>query len=221
MANHCYNHVTVSGISKENSKKLVEFLEDYENHSYMHHWVESFLPKHMHLTNGENTSENAYSYGGRWWDFKIESVEEGDETDTILIMGSSAWTPMTGLTQQLAKYLECHICHFYEEGGMDFAGEIEFDNEKMIINFDGTVDEFNYYERGIEGMWDSTEWLDGEGKDIILQFKKDWLAIVKEEDKKKVEEHFEELLKNAMDNEEEDGFDEEEFQWEDDDDLPI
>ena len=224
MANNCHNHIAISKISKYNASKLVKFLESYEKFNYMNQWVESFIPKKMHLTDGSVSFDNSYTYGAKWFDFEFEIESDGDDFDFIVISGHSAWSPMLPLTKILSEFLNCHISHDYEERGLNFAGEIEFDKGEKTVKFDGSIEEYLYHDQGISGVIDDTDWLAGETREDIIQHKEAWEKIVDEKDIAELNSHFDELLESAVEiNEEETEVStaNEEIESEEDDGLPI
>lgn len=162
MANHCWNSVSITGLTKENKERLIKWVNSYEKFTYMNTWVESIItliytqaPK-RDLAPLTPEAFDAYKYGGRWFAFNLD-----DHTDDYAqISGDSAWSPMIGMCEVISRELECEVHIDYSESGSDFGGETIFRNGVEEILFEGSYGAYQYYSQGINAIIEDYEWVD-------------------------------------------------------------
>ena len=147
MANHCNNHYTFTKSTMDNTKKILDFFEDYENHDCVTDWY------NKHFGTSHDRKEYSEIVGARWLEFTLEpSYKE----DTIQIFGDSAWSPTIPLMKKLAEHYELDLDGEYEESGNDIAGEITI-TDGEITEFDCGYMTFRYRHGGVNSVLDELE----------------------------------------------------------------
>jgi len=163
MANHCWNHVVFNGDTTQ-LKKLQEKFQSYGKAEYFTEFGDFVLDigKIGDTTEVfEKRHEDAYyTYGTKWWEFDLEDHEEGSEDFTIA--GDSAWSPPVSLVEKICIHYGLTANMEYEEGGMDFAGYVEFNNLGITDHKEMTSHEFRYVDD--VGSWMENLYYNFEGE---------------------------------------------------------
>jgi hypothetical protein len=143
MANHCYNHIIISGWKDEAElKAFTDWLDSYKSFEFFTLWglnlLEGSTKKKLSQDEkkyGVNTaySDWSYQFGTIWFGFNYE-VDE----DTVTLSGDSAWSPPVELFENYSlkcPHLDIHM--FYEECGLEIGGDIDI-KEGNITGFQGS-----------------------------------------------------------------------------------
>lgn len=136
MANNCYNIITFEGdIEKLNKIKdafisLQETGLNYENYKELFNDEPIFVESYEDYDFREEHP--------KWFTPEEPYIEDGQ----LNIYGDSAWTPVTELTGIISHVYKVSSRITYEEQGMNFAGEQEY-NEDGVCTVD---DEYTYWE---------------------------------------------------------------------------
>ncbi len=104
------------------------------------------------------------SFYGTKWDFDLRESNVNEVTEErITLSPSTAWSPPSEFCQRLTKKYGVHVEINYEEGGVGFVGQEEFENGEMI----GQVFYNNYHE-GLYRLEKDTFWsmIDSELDDL-------------------------------------------------------
>jgi hypothetical protein len=198
MANNCGNWINISGINKETIAKIGTWVESYNEFNYVGNWVNSLIPissleyvlapaRSLAPLSNKVIPQDAYDYGGRWFEAGVDSAEETE----MQISGDSAWSPMLGMCKIISEVFECTVNICYEESGNGFGGETEYVNGVEDIKFDGSYTGYLYYEQGIHRLIENYEWV--EDKDDYDSIVDDVKAEVSVDDMKLFREAFAEF----------------------------
>jgi len=200
MANNCSNTINISGLTKENKEKIVQWLKTYDKFRYLNDWVNSIISEENQLTPNFDKGGDPYQYGGRWFDFDPDEAENNGDDENICIYGDSAWSPMEGMCEALSKEFQCEINIEFEEGGCDFGGETNYVNGDKEEIFNGTYREYQYYCSGLEYMESDSECVDD--LETLKEIEKDWLTICDLKEQDEVKAHFKKLIDKLSQEEE-------------------
>jgi hypothetical protein len=125
MANNCYNWVSITG-EKDALDLLQTKLATYDSHEgTFSDWCDTFFTN-KRIINEDSYEENYY-YGTKWWDFEVERNADDD----LLINGDSAWSPPQEFLRRLSEEYAVFIRGEYEESGSDFGGYAEYEKGVM------------------------------------------------------------------------------------------
>lgn len=209
MANHCYNYATGSG-SEENLtrlKKVVEALadKDYKYAEFVHCYAKiypMFFPIEVLEQEEDEDAQTNYwdvyeNWGSKWFEANFEIDEEHG---FITISGDSAWSPMLTFFSKLAKEYKLELEGYYDEPGMDFAGNFTIDSEGAITDNQLTSTQLRMQDNP-EGFWaDILDQIDsgcfGSLEEVIKQFDVDYWGELDKEDLVTLEKHFNAFLKS-------------------------
>ena len=136
MANNCYNIITFEG----NIERLNKIKDVFT----------SLLSTGLNYENYKNLFANEPIFIERYedYDFREEHPkwftpeEPFIDDNQLIIQGDSAWTPVTELTGIISHVYKVSSRITYDEQGMNFAGEQEY-NEDGVCTVD---DEYTYWE---------------------------------------------------------------------------
>lgn len=136
MANNCYNIITLEG-DIETLNKIKDIITPLSKEGLNYNnYKEIFTNEQIFIDTYED------------YDFKDEhpkwfTPEEPYIIDEqLIICGDSAWTPVTELTGMISHVFKVSSRITYEEQGMNFAGEQEYDADGVCT----TDDEYTYWE---------------------------------------------------------------------------
>lgn len=161
MPNWCSNFISIEG-SKENILKIKRMLDSVENDVNKPGIFQTLVGRDETLT------EQQYNEGGwyqsnieRWgckWDISWDDTSIDISEENITINCSTAWSPATGFCKLLQETYGVKVRCEFEEGGCDFAGYYEVDEN-------GEVDEetFSYLE-GIYVLDKDNFWFEMESR---------------------------------------------------------
>jgi hypothetical protein len=121
MANYCYNYIVFKGA---NVGKLKEAFGLYKQTEYFDDFV--------HLATGKpiEDKKDPYRYGTRWFEFETELVD----SETLVVSGDSAWSPVEGMTQAFCEHFSVSARIEFEESGCDFGGYTEYDEQGNVTD---------------------------------------------------------------------------------------
>ena len=205
MANHCYNYVSGSGSEKDLTRlqAIVTILskEGDSVGSYVSCWS-GIYPKFFPEVDGkeedpdDTKSWGVYQdWGSKWFEAEFDiDPEDG----SLTICGDSAWSPVIPFFIKLAQEFKLEFEGFYEEGGMDFAGEFTIDAKGSFNEVQMSHREFQQ-KHNPECFWDDIiNWIDdGHYKtleDILVEFKDDYWGPLTEEEKDELKKALDEFL---------------------------
>lgn len=181
MPNWCNNYITISG-SKENMKPIYDYFNEgqkvidkyYEDVKVYREqnpnatdlgvsWEENLVMNTLvpHDEEYEKIKESGdfllnpqtRFYGTKWdFDLREANLNQVDET-CITLAPSTAWSPPSEFCQRLSGKYNVHVNISYEEGGVGFVGEEEFEEGEMV----GQVIYEDYYE-GLYNLDKDTFW---------------------------------------------------------------
>lgn len=162
MANHCNNFIEFVGPHN----KIVE-LTDYINRMYWSEPSESTLLRLEEMVEPDQQMNYKEIVGARWFEVSTlflnnedvlksdtSSIEEQPDGESCLqLYGDSAWSPVNGLMQILAKKYGLTAVNQYEEG-QSFYGRAEVSEDGILTDecydfWEGVaiLDEGDYIER--------------------------------------------------------------------------
>lgn len=124
---------------------------------------------------------------GTKWDFDLSESNVNEVTEErITLSPSTAWSPPSEFCEKLTKKYGVHVEITYEEGGVGFVGQEEFEDGEMI----GQVFYDNYYE-GLYHLEKETFWsmVDSELDDLDDITEEEFVnkfPYVSEEDKENI-----------------------------------
>ena len=149
MANNCWNWVTLEG-DPVALKSLVGKFGDYDKANYFVEFGNYVLGLGEIGDKSwmEDDKVYYYEYGTKWWDFDID-----DSGESITITGDSAWSPPVKLIEQICIKYKLTGTMEYEEGGLDFAGIVEFNESGIISHDEMSFHEYRYKD-------DVSSWID-------------------------------------------------------------
>jgi hypothetical protein len=120
MPNYCHNRVSIRG-EKDILNELQNKFNTYRtNEGTFSDWCDTFFTDRRDKK--ENFFDEIYDYGTKWWDFEIDRLSD----TTMLVIGSSAWSPPTEFLRKLSEQYAVEIRGEYEEPGDDFGGYAMF-----------------------------------------------------------------------------------------------
>ena len=186
MANHCYNYVSFQGENKA-LRELQKKLDKYDECKYFQEFGNYVLGL---AEVGDETwktdeKQHYYDYGTKWWDFEIQERDFHYDTD-MYVSGDSAWSPPVELVAQICIKYKLTAEMEYEEGGVDFAGIVEFNHEGIVSHDEMTYHEYRY--KDDVGSWIDNLSFNYEGAD-----KEEWENLLEEHPYAK-ESHIKELV---------------------------
>ena len=139
MPNWCYNEITIKG-SKRNIKKLGTDILNAENGMLFQSLI------------GDRYTNNIDNWGTR--DIEVNDFVDLVRGTFIELRGDTAWSPPIEFCRNLAIKYGVEIYMYYEEIGLNFAGEAN-------INSEGAVSENDYeYGPGIYFINGFQAWLE-------------------------------------------------------------
>jgi hypothetical protein len=167
MANHCYNHVSFSG-SHEGLEKLAsriklvvteaDNIDAFKlNHNYLglsgynYHRILGTKKKNLSLVSHKDVYQE---YGSKWFECNYEIYEKAGVFGAIDLSGDSAWSPMIPFIAKICKKFKLEAEGFYEESGMDFAGDYIIDSNGNIEENQMTYKEYQAKDNP-EGYWEN------------------------------------------------------------------
>jgi len=168
MANHCYNHITISDISDVNREKLNTFFKKVlVNTQYgtgMTDWflVAKQFPHRAEFTEIDLASEDAFykdpkqdsykMFGSKWFDCCWERDED-------IISGDSAWGPIDLFIKMLSEEFKFDFEMVFEEGGCGVYGKCGSSEGNY---WEESMEKWEYYYK--EGdIWSELEYYIDEG----------------------------------------------------------
>ena len=126
MANYCYNYISISG-DKESIDKIEEFFKSYSKFDSTTDWGDSVIKSDYSID--ERIYNDFNKYGARWFDYDIDTSDDGLE---LSVSGDSAWSPMETLVGGLCYTFGVDGSIEYSESGCDFGGRTSFDKNGAI-----------------------------------------------------------------------------------------
>ena len=163
MANHCYNYVSGSG-SKENLTRLQSIVRVLAGNTgisgeYLSLWSKNYPAFFSISVKEQNDPEDETldawyrvydDWGSKWFDANFDiNVEDG----SLTISGDSAWSPVLPFFIELAKEYKLELEGYYDESGMDFAGEFTINSEGELVDNQITSRQFRMKDNP-EGFWE-------------------------------------------------------------------
>ena len=141
MPNHCWNHVTIEGNTKQ-IDKIYKKLRKYKDCNYFTAFGDFVLDKGKIDDDYEaikdrygDNFDTIYVYGTKWWDINdcggIEKLSHVKDS-VITVSGDSAWSPPVKLIEEICKYYKVSATMEYEEPGCDFGGETFIDETGIV-----------------------------------------------------------------------------------------
>lgn len=176
MANNCNNYVHFSGDPKMLSE-LADNLRKYDLVNYFTEFGDMVLGidsvgQTLESIKKRYPRDPIYMYGTKWWNFEVE-YNSGDSD--LSVQGDSAWSPPTPLISLICKSYRLEGSIEYEEGGMDFAGIISFDeNGDETKNEQMSATEYTYRDDIDYWLHDRSMMLDGEDDITFEGLKEDY-----------------------------------------------
>jgi len=161
MPNWCNNYIVISG-EKDNMKPIYDFFNDNntrENHTCL--VMNSLVPHDEEYRSIEESGafllNPQVNFYGTKWDFDISEANLGDITEErITLSPSTAWSPPSEFCRRLTKLHNVHIELNFEECGVGFVGQEEFEGGEMTgqIMYDNYAE--GLYFLDTDTFWDST-----------------------------------------------------------------
>lgn len=147
MANSCFNEITIEGDSTE-LKKLLRYVKSRES-EFDFNKILPYPEEYSKMDAGGNNE--GYQHGGYEWcianwgtKWKPAEVIINLYGNTLSVSFESAWSPALGITAKLAELFPgIKITHSYEEVGMDFSGNVVYENGKLIDESGGCFEEYS------------------------------------------------------------------------------
>lgn len=148
MANHCWNYAVFSG----EEKKLKQLISSLEKTRKAFIETEGYLPDGMvwiyslngHMVLGtpppKQRPQGSYdidvysAYGSKWFDCCWEVEKKDHVIISVSLQGDSAWSPMLPFFEKICRRMNLTCFGNYEESGMDFAGEFEYNTEGEVMH---------------------------------------------------------------------------------------
>ena len=222
MPNWCNNYIEISG-SKENMKPIYDYFnegqkvidkyyEDVKKYreenpdatdlgvSWEENLVMNTLVPHDEeydriKESGDFLLNPQTRFYGTKWDFDLREANLNQVEETLITLApSTAWSPPSEFCQRLTKKYNVHVNLTYEEGGVGFVGQEEFEGGEMI----GQVIYEDYYE-GLYHLDKETFWsmVDYECDDLNEdtteeEFLEKFSSYASEEDLKQIKEYYHE-----------------------------
>ncbi len=163
MANHCYNHISITDISDVNLKRLEKFLENINKNEhgmgYVNFYEIAKAFKHrdeyegIHIGNEEefyerNPNFDPYDLVGSKWFQMYYDLED------LTISGDSAWGPVCPLIKMMAEEFDFEFEGSFEEGGCCIYGVYSIIEGFYI---EEEMERWEWYEK--EGdIWNEIDW---------------------------------------------------------------
>jgi hypothetical protein len=161
MPNWCNNHIVISG-EKSDMKPIYDFFNNHNNRFDHKLAVMSSLVPHDDEykaieESGAFLLSPMVNFYGTKWDFDILEANLGEITEECITLSpSTAWSPPSEFCRRLTAKHKVHITMNFEECGIGFVGEEEFEGGEMI----GQVMYDNYaeglYHLDNDTFWEST-----------------------------------------------------------------
>jgi len=192
MPNWCSNHLNLYG-SKEEIKKITDILNanlKYEEDGVVKYggMFESLVGKDPNVSEEEYNAGAWYDsnceYWGCKWDVTIKEAYIDFEEEEIRLSFDTPWSPPFSFYKELAKKFNIYLNAIYDEPGLDFAGEINIDEEGNVDNR-----EYKYlegiYHRGDDIFWDEVRsqldyMLEEYDKPVTYEYVAEWLHFVED-----------------------------------------
>jgi len=168
MANHCWNYAVFSG-EESKLKQLIaslgkaraEFIEKERDLYDQSVWIYA-LNGHivLGLAPPKENSDGSYdidsyeAYGSKWFDCHWSVGEQDGKIVSVDLQGDSAWSPMLPLFEKICKRMKLSCYGNYEESGMDFAGEFEYDSNGEVSHVQMTYREYQA-ENNPDWFWEN------------------------------------------------------------------
>ena len=184
MPNWCSNYVTISG-SKKEIKKIADILDANSEGNLF----ESLVGIDPNISREEYDNGGWYNsncdFWGCKWDVPIELAHINIEEEEIRLSFDTAWSPPFNFYIELSKRFNTSLNAIYDEPGLDFAGEVDIDEDGNVHNR-----EYKYlegiYHRGDEYFWDEVgrqlDYMLEEGEDVTAKYIAEWLPFMTDAD---------------------------------------
>jgi hypothetical protein len=167
MANHCWNYAVFTG-EESKLKQLINSLEktriDFKQERELPEetaWIYG-LNGHIVLgtappkvrADGGYEIDSYEAYGSKWFDCHWTVAEKEGKIVSVDIQGDSAWSPMLPLFEKICLRMKLKCYGNYEEPGMDFAGEFEFDEDGEVSHTEMSYREYQA-ENNPDAFWEN------------------------------------------------------------------
>jgi hypothetical protein len=135
MPNWCNNHIVISG-EKSDMKPIYDFFKENENNQGECLVMNTLVP-HDDEYEAIKASGNfllvpQVDFYGTKWDFDISEANLGEITEELITLSpSTAWSPPSEFCRRLTAKHKVHINISFEEGGIGFVGQEEFEGGEM------------------------------------------------------------------------------------------
>ena len=164
MPNWCHNFATFTCPTKDIYDKFLLSLQE-------NNWFEKFAS----LDLDEETYENGWEYckaieiwGTKWVPCELEILSGNEDTLSIEVSFSTAWSPPTGVYKKMNKDFNITTTAFYDELGCEFFGRCFYSNEEEVddtYDIPSDLDELNELRKKIgkeldeymESTWEQLE----------------------------------------------------------------
>jgi len=168
MANHCWNYAVFTGeesklkqLIASLDKARVEFIEKERDLHDQSVWIYG-LNGHIVLgsappkerPDGSHDIDSYEAYGSKWFDCHWSVAEQDGKIVSVDLQGDSAWSPMLPLFEKICRRMKLSCYGNYEESGMDFAGEFEFDPDGEVSHTEMTYRAYQA-ENNPDAFWEN------------------------------------------------------------------
>lgn len=168
MANHCWNYAVFSG-EERRLKQLIASLEKAhaqfsEEQRELHDnmvWIYGLnghiilgTPPPKERPDGSHDIDPYEAYGSKWFDCCWQVEEKDGVVVSVSLQGDSAWSPMLPLFEKICRRMDLTCFGNYEESGMDFAGEFEYDPDGEVSHIQMTYREYQA-ENNPDWFWEN------------------------------------------------------------------
>ena len=156
MPNWCNNRIVIKGENVKQINKIInkELKRKLKDDNDMKEFMNLFVPIEY---NEETWYEDNIATWGTKWDIMIEdaSIEfKNFNVPELHMEFQSAWSPVNKFLEKLAVKYQVNINNFYSEGGCDFTGVFEC-NENGVIRDETETYYYGYYKFDNNEFWNN------------------------------------------------------------------
>ena len=186
MANHCWNWSSFTG-SREDLEKLIANVEKAKALNegngislwYRNYSVALGLPPWQE---GDPDYDVYDRYGSKWFDVDID-----DNQDHVILVGSSAWSPMCEFFRKLSAVYNLDVYAEYEEPGMDFGGFFSASVGEVTRDEQLSYNQYRVAQDGGESLLESLDRFDFESVEEAVNHFEDLKQVMSGDEWKEFE----------------------------------